>query len=535
VSTADLARQRVLLLLPTSRDAQLAGDVLGRHGIATHRCIREADLIGDLELGAGAVLLGEEMLGATDGPSMLREVLRAQPRWSDLPILLLTRSGADSDAVLEAIGSLGNIILMERPMRVAALVSMVRAALRARARQYQIQSHLAELERARQAADEEARRKDEFLAMLAHELRNPLAPIRNALQVLELDEGDPARRHQLRTMMLRQVEHLVRLVDDLLEASRLSQGKIELQLRPLDLRDVLSDTTALVRMQADQRAPTVELELPAEPLPVLGDAVRLAQVFGNLLNNARKYVPADGHIRVGARAQDGQLLAWVRDDGQGIAPDLLPHVFELFTQGRRDVHRLHDGLGIGLALVRGLVAMHGGSVEARSAGRGQGAEFLVRLPQDRSRPAATQRSMQASGSDGFSDQPGVRVLVVDDNEDSAHSLALLLEAMGHEPRVATGGEEGIAVAGQFHPQVALLDIGMPGLDGYEVARRLRSDPRHAGLLLAAITGWGDAQDRERARDAGFDHHFRKPVSVRDLSDLLQGPVASSATTRGCGG
>jgi signal transduction histidine kinase/ActR/RegA family two-component response regulator len=455
------------------------------------------------------------MLGDGAGP-ILREMLARQPRWSDLPVLLLTRAGANSDTVLDAIAYLGNVTLMERPLRVAALVSTVRAALRARSRQYQIESHLGELERARAAESEDAKRKDEFLAMLAHELRNPLAPIGNALQVLELSDEDPQRRRQLRRMMQRQVEHLVRLVDDLLEASRLSQGKIQLERSLQDLRGILRESLDMGRLEQAPGSAAIEAHIADEPMPVHADPVRLGQVFANLLNNARKYGSENGTIVVDARIEGGWAVVRMKDDGIGIPPELLPHVFELFTQGRREVHRLHDGLGIGLALVRGLVEMHGGRVDAHSAGRGQGAEFIVRIPL--AQAAAGVADIAAAAPAG---ERRLRILVVDDNEDAAHSLSLLLQAMGHDLRVAHGGEEGLALAANFLPEIALLDIGMPGMDGYAVARELRSNPLHDGMLIAAVTGWGQARDRERADAAGFDMHFRKPISGVDLASVLQ--------------
>jgi signal transduction histidine kinase/CheY-like chemotaxis protein len=518
---ADAAlRSRVLLYLATTRDADLAADVLDRHGMGSARCRDAASLLWEIERGAGALLVAEEMLADGAGP-ILREMLARQPRWSDLPVLLLTRAGANSDAVLDAIAYLGNVTLMERPLRVAALVSTVRAALRARARQYQIESHLAELERARAAESDNAKRKDEFLAMLAHELRNPLAPIGNALQVLELSDADPQRRRQLRRMMQRQVEHLVRLVDDLLEASRLSQGKIQLERDVHDLRAILAEGIDQGRLDQAPGSARIVAALPSDPMPVLADPVRLGQVFANLLNNARKYGSENGTIVVEAAIDGDWAVVRVKDDGIGIPPELLPHVFELFTQGRREVHRLHDGLGIGLALVQGLVEMHGGRVEAHSAGRGQGSEFVVRLP-------LAPEGVQA-GDRPRAEVPGprkLRILVVDDNEDAALSLSLLLRAMGHELRVAHGGEEGLEAAADFRPDVALLDIGMPGMDGYALARRLRSDPSHAGMLIAAVTGWGQARDRSLAEAAGFDLHFRKPISGADLAKVLQAAPAA---------
>ena len=513
----DPRRLRVLALLSTQRDAELSVDLLGRNGIDVEVCADGAALGEQLALGAGAVLMAEEMLRPDDprAAQVLEAALRSQPRWSDLPVLLLTHSGADSLVVLQAIEQLGNVTLLERPLRVATLLSALRAALRARSRQYQLQMHLQALEDARLLEVEAGRQKDQFLAMLGHELRNPLAPIRNALLVLDADDSDPARRKQLRGMMLRQVDHLVRLVDDLVEVSRMSQGKISLRCQPLDLRTSVRDAIELVQPLIDAGGHRLEVALPGAPVVVEGDPVRMAQIFGNLINNAAKYGRPGGHIRIALEPGDEQVVVTVADDGQGIEPDLLPRVFEPFTQGPRQTHRLHDGLGIGLALVRGLVQLHHGEVSCSSAGRDLGSVFRVRLPRlpasEAHVPAAPPAPARAEG---------LRVLVVDDNRDAATSMALLLDVMGLDNRVAFDGASALDVAGTFQPDVALLDIGMPGMDGYAVARELRADPRHRNLVIVALTGWGGEADRQRTRDAGFDEHLSKPVDVHALRALL---------------
>ena len=511
--------------MPTARDAALAEDILGRQGIAVHVCATDGELARELERGAGAVLVAEEMLGPGGAYPVLAAALRRQPPWSDLAVLLLTRSGADSHAVNEAVLGLSNVTLLERPLRVVAFVSAVRAALRARARQYQILSHLRDIEQARLALAAQAQRKDEFLAMLAHELRNPLAPIRNALTVLEMDDTDPARRRTLRGMMLRQVDHMVRLVDDLLEASRLSQGKIALQRRPIDLRRALRDAVDLVGPVFSDAGCTLEVDLPDEPLPMDADAVRLAQVFSNLLNNAAKYSGGCGRVQLQARAEGGEAVVRVVDDGNGIEPALLPHVFELFTRGRHD-NPQSDGLGIGLALVDALVRMHGGTVEARSDGPGQGAEFVVRLPLNAGAGREAPAYPLAPAA-----PVALRVVVVDDNVDAAQSLALLLNALGMDCRTAHDGPSGLAVAAEHRPHLALLDIGMAGMNGYELASRLRADPAHAGLLLAAVSGWSGERDLQRSQAAGFDHHFSKPIDMRALQEVLAEAAARLAAAQ----
>ena len=516
------SRFRVLTLLPTTRDSQLTAELLSREGIDVQPCGKDCHLDEEVARGVGAVLVGEEVL-ADGAHAVLALAIRDQPRWSDLPILLLTRSGPSSQLVAEALPTLGNVTLLERPLRIAGLVSTVRASLRARARQYQLKAYLEELERAGQAEAEQARRKDEFLAMLGHELRNPLAPIRNALEVLEFNDSDPERRRDLRRMMLRQVEHMVRLVDDLLEASRLSQGKIALQRTNVDLRQVLRDAVELARRaRQDGAVPNIELTLPEQALPVHADPVRLAQVFGNLLNNAIRYGKRDGTIEVAARHDGDHVAVAVLDDGDGIEPELLPRIFELFSQGRRSQHQLHDGLGIGLALVHRLVEMHGGSVRSHSEGKGKGAEFVVRLPLAEGAVPGPAPDLPGDVDAAASTRVPLKVLVVDDNRDAAQSMAMLLEAMGAEVALAHEGEGALAEGTRFRPDLALLDIGMPGMDGYTLARRLRGDATHAHLVLAAMTGWGEERDRRRAREAGFDHHFSKPADRAALETLLAG-------------
>jgi signal transduction histidine kinase/ActR/RegA family two-component response regulator len=508
--------QRVLLLLGTTRDAKLTCELLERNAIASHACGSAEQLRAQIDAGAGAVLVAEECLDSGAHEALLH-ALEGQPAWSDLPILVLARSGADSVTVGDALASLGNVTLLERPLRVAGLVSVVRTALRARFRQYQIQANLKTLEEARDAEAREAQRKDEFLAMLAHELRNPLAPIRTALFVLGMDDSNVERRHSLRQMMERQVDHLVRLVDDLLESSRLSRGKIQLQRESIDLKDALMRAIELSRPQIDAAQCTLELHLPRDPLPIDADPIRIAQVFSNLLNNAARYGRRGGviHLHAERTADQHQALVRVVDNGIGIDAETLPHVFELFTQGKREASHAQGGLGIGLALVRALVEQHGGRVSADSAGRGLGAEFSVWLSL-----SGLEGKSPALSSPSRAAAPGTRVLLVDDNEDAANSLAMLLDAEGIEHRVVHDGPSALVAADEFRPDVVLLDIGMPGMDGYEVARRLRAQPFHARARLVALTGWSYEQDQARSRAAGFDHHLRKPAQIDELMALL---------------
>jgi signal transduction histidine kinase/ActR/RegA family two-component response regulator len=515
-------RERVLLLLPTARDASLTAGILARNGIASQVCAAPSDLALELAVGAGAVLISEEALAVPGTRSVLAQAVDAQPPWSDLPVLVLARQGADSHEVRDALQILGNVTLLERPLRVSALMSTVRTALRARARQYQLQRYLQDLETARAAQATAAQRKDEFVAMLAHELRNPLAPLRNALNVLSIDDSDPERRKMLRAMMTRQTDHMVRLVDDLMDSSRMSRGRVDLRRERVDLRDALRGAIDIGKPAVTASRSTLEIALPDEPLPVMGDTARLIQVFGNLLNNAAKYGRPDGHILLQATIDGSHAMVSVRDDGIGIEPELLPHVFDLFTQGRRDPERMQEGLGIGLSLVRDLVRMHGGTVTARSEGRGKGACFEVRLPLSFAKRVPAER---IDGGMATSPAPlPLRVLIVDDNVDAALSLSLVLEGLGMQHREANSGPEALEIADAFLPQVVLLDIGMPGMDGYEVARNLRSKPHLAGTMLVAVSGWNEEKDRRHGRAAGFHHHFAKPVDIGALTALLAGPA-----------
>jgi len=380
-----------------------------------------------------------------------------------------------------------------------------------------INMDVTERKEAEEALREADRRKDEFLAMLAHELRNPLAPIRAGLHLLGVVEQDDPRSVRVREMLDRQVQHLVRLVDDLLELSRVSRGDIELRREPVELVSGIASALETSRPLIDERGHRFTVTLPAEPLVLDVDPVRLSQIVANLLNNAARYTDPGGRITLSAEPDGDEVCIHVTDDGVGIPLEMLARVFEPFTQVDRSSARSHRGLGIGLALVKTLAEMHGGSVAASSAGPGKGSDFTVRLPLARSGSAAA----PARAADGAgASVAGRRILVVDDNRDAAESLGLLLETMGHEVRVAHAGGEGLLAVQAFAPAVVLLDIGMPDMDGYEVARRIRDEEGSARAVLVAITGWGQDEDRQRAREAGFDHHLTKPVDPAELQRLL---------------
>jgi PAS domain S-box-containing protein len=359
-------------------------------------------------------------------------------------------------------------------------------------------------------------RKDEFLATLAHELRNPLAPLRYALELIGR-APQPAQRESARLMASRQLGQLVRLVDDLLDVARISLGKLQLRRQPITLQQVVASAVEASRPMIDARGQQLRIELPDAPLHVDADPTRLAQVLVNLLNNAAKYSEPGTRIELHGGEEGDCVLLCVRDQGIGIPEPMLARIFEPFSQLEHATERSHGGLGIGLTLVRRLVELHGGQVEARSAGPGRGSEFVVRLP----RLATAEDQVDAPDRDA-SAAVRRRVLVVDDNHDAATSLTTLLESLGHEARAAFDGHQALAMATEQAPEVVVLDIGMPGLDGYEVARRLRRIPRVCDAVLIALTGWGQDADRRASRDAGFDHHLVKPADLDELQRLVAG-------------
>ena len=361
-------------------------------------------------------------------------------------------------------------------------------------------------------------RKDEFLATLAHELRNPLAPIRNGLQLIKLASGQATMVENARAMMDRQLTHLVRLVDDLMDVSRITRGKLELHKEPVPLETVLNSAVETSRPLIEEMGHELTVTLPQQPLIVYADITRLAQVFVNLLLNAAKYGDRNGHIQLIGDHQGSEVVVTVKDTGIGITANELPRIFEMFMQVDRSLEKSQGGLGVGLTLVKKLVEMHGGRVEAHSDGPTKGSEFIVRLPIT----SATSRPQVAGDGEEQPAKSSHRILVVDDNRDGADSLTLTLQIMGNEVRTAYDGQEGMDTASEFRPGVLLLDIGLPKLNGYEVCRRIREQSWGKDVMLIAITGWGQDDDRRRSKEAGFDHHMVKPVDPQFLMKILAG-------------
>ncbi|HET9226202.1 MAG TPA: ATP-binding protein [Thermoanaerobaculia bacterium] len=514
---------RVLILAPTGRDAILASQILGNMGLACHPCANEDDLCREIGEGAAVAILAEEALHPWTVNSLLNALGRQGP-WSDLPLIVFTRGERSSESILEALGPLGNATVLERPVRVSTLVSAVKAGLRARRRQYEVRDLLV-----RQA--EADRRKDEFLAMLGHELRNPLAAIRNALWLLEEAASGGEREARQRDVIDRQTHHLVRMVDDLLDVSRVTRGKISLQHQAVNLGDLVQRCLAELGMRRLAEAHELTLDVRTEPVCVLGDPVRLEQVVCNLLHNAVKYTPRGGAISASVAEEEGQAVIRVRDTGLGISRDMLGKIFEPFTQVESSRKRSEGGLGLGLPLVRSLVELHGGMVKAHSAGQGLGSEFVVRLPLLPFGAEAVQLPEAPPRGEEAADSARLRILVVEDNHDGRESLRDLLELWGHEVETAANGPDGVDAALSSLPDVALIDIGLPGLDGNEVAQRIRAALDGDTMALIAMTGYGQPEDRRRALQAGFDAYLVKPVDPDDLARTLQeiGAVSRSGS------
>jgi signal transduction histidine kinase len=381
-----------------------------------------------------------------------------------------------------------------------------------------VSERTAELQATTAALQEADKRKDEFLATLAHELRNPLAPIRTAVQLLGLKELPDSRRARAREIIERQVEHLVCLIGDLLDISRITRGMIRLHREPVMIGAVIASAVETTRPVIDARRHKLTLELPDELITVEGDKVRLVQIVGNILHNAAKFTDAGGRILLKVTRESSQAVITVKDTGIGIPRELTPRIFDLFARVHAAPEHSEGGLGIGLALVRRLVEMHGGSVMVHSDGPGRGTEFSVRLPLIAA--PATAVAKQAEGSESIPAVGCWRILVVDDNYDAAEALATLLEVRGHDVRMAHDGKEALTVADAFNPQIVVLDLGMPKMDGYETARQMRTRPWGKRATLVALTGWGQKQDRLRTGEAGFDAHLVKPVTDVELFQAL---------------
>jgi signal transduction histidine kinase/ActR/RegA family two-component response regulator len=519
--------RRVLIFPPGRRDGEVTRDLLERNGISCSICHSAFAVAEELEQGAGALVLTDAALGAADFDRMLAALMR-QPPWSDLPIVMLCHPATHTSLASSAIGWLTNVTILDRPASARTLLSAVQTAIRGRLRQYETREQLEALRRAEDRLLAADRRKDEFLAMLAHELRSPLAPIRNASELLS--RTAEAHIQSVAGILKRQTTHLSRLVDDLLDVSRITQGRIELQRQPTSLAGIVAIAIESVEPLIREKGHAVSVDTGSSALFTYGDSARLVQCVANVITNSVKYTDAGGSIHVELREEPPNAVISVTDNGVGIAAELLPHVFELFVQGDRSLDRAQGGLGIGLSVVKQLIEMHGGSVGAQSSEDGQGARFELRLPiappPERVEPASQPQV-----------PPSRRILIVDDNADAADSLALLLRMDGHVAEPVYQSTAALEQAERFDPEVILLDIGLPEMDGYEVARRLRESGITARIV--ALTGYGQPQDIRRALDAGFDSHLVKPVEMLALLEELISPSRHrrtvSSSTRGLAG
>jgi signal transduction histidine kinase/ActR/RegA family two-component response regulator len=504
-------RELILILAPTGRDAPLTCEILSQVGHHCAICGNVDELCRQLKAGAGAAIVAEEAL---DPPTALKltDLLCAQPTWSDLPLMVLSNSDEITTygVQLSTLRERCNVIVLDRPLRIVTLISTIQTALRARRRQYEVRTLLDD-------SRDAIRHRDEFLAMLGHELRNPLAAITTAMNVL--DASNPpvdSFEQEQRQIIMRQANHLSRLVDDLLDVSRIISAKISLQRRPVDLCQIAAAALEAVQPLARNQRHETEYKAPTFPIIIHADPVRLEQVVTNLLTNAIKYTPAGGHIALTVGANDDKAFLRVRDDGLGITPDLLPRVFELFTQAERSLERSQGGLGIGLTLVKRLIEMHDGTVSAHSDGIGHGSEFTIALPLCTSPTAAPPVASTINPCNGKSHH----ILLIEDHADARRALQRLLQLWGHTVDIAEDGPIGVDLASSLKPQIALVDIGLPGLDGYAVAREIRARLGNS-IRLIALTGYGQPDDHARTRAAGFDLHLVKPIDAQLLSQLLK--------------
>jgi signal transduction histidine kinase len=486
---------RVCLIEDDDDDYVVTRDLLQESCLATFQLDRVstyAAAVEALQRGEHDVYLIDYRLGAHNGLELLRQFAALAA-----PLIMLTGQH-DRDVDLEA-------------MRCGAMDYLVKgqtdAALLERSIRYSI---------ARKRTEESLRRKDEFLAMLGHELRNPLAPIRTALHILDIPQAGQDALQRAKDVLHRQVDHLVRLVDDLLDVSRIVLRRIELRNEPADLMEIVRHAADTAEPVMEARGQRLEIHAPAEPVLVMADAIRMAQAITNLLVNAANHSERPGAIRLTVKRDRGEVLILVRDWGIGIPKDLLPNVFDLFVQGRRSLARSQGGLGIGLTLVKGIVELHGGTVEASSEGPGTGSEFVIRMP--------VQRDHQELRQMPVTQEPtvrgGRRVLVVDDNVDAAEMIAMMLQMKGHHVELAHDGFAAVEMAQRSRPDVILLDIGLPGRDGYEVARLLRLNPALAHTKIVAVTGYGQPDDKRRSKEAGIDDHLTKPVNPEALMSAV---------------
>ncbi|MBV8405553.1 MAG: response regulator [Gammaproteobacteria bacterium] len=540
--TQDDLSFRVLILAPVGRDAVAMVELLELHHHPTRICYGMGDGVAQIARGAGALLLTEEVLEGKEALLLLR-CLDQQPPWSEIPVIILTRGGEPRSRGLDDLfaAAAGSVTLLERPLATVTLVRSIEVAMRSRRRQYQVrdllQSQLTREEALRDreerlrlavvALQDADRRKDAFLATLSHELRNPLAPIRNAAKILASPRLTPMQLRWAQSVIERQTGHMAWLLDDLLELTRITQGKLKLRKQACSLQSVIDAAVETARPLLERKGHELLINVPPDIPRFVADPVRLAQAISNLLTNAAKYTDAGGRVELSASLGE-QLVITVADNGIGIQPEQLGRLFTMFSQVSSAIGRSEGGLGVGLALVRGLLELHEGTIEAHSAGAGRGSSFIIRLP---FQPAATLGETLVEAAADTPLHGKLRLLIVDDNHDAADTLAMLLTLEGHDVKTAYDGRTALSLARISRPDVALLDIGMPEFDGYETARAIRQERGGRDVCLVALTGWGQEQDKRRALEAGFDTHLTKPVELGEMRRVLAELVSAAQEKR----
>ena len=504
--------QRILIYAPAGQDAALAVKVLASGAIDSLACQSAGELAQQLNQGAGGVVTVEEALQA-GAWQVLDDYARQQPQWSDLPIIVLTHSGQDTLPLRQAISTLGNLTLLERPVHTLTLITSAHAMLRARTRQYQVR--------------ESQRRKDEFLASLGHELRNPLAPIRTSAAVLGRLYPASEQIARVQGVIERQVTQLTRLVDDLLDVGRITSGKVALQRQQVGFEQIIHHVIELCQEAAAGRQLALTADLPPRPVVLHADYARMVQIFANIVSNAIKFTPPGGHIHISAQMADGLLHTTIEDDGIGLDAEAIPRIFSMFEQSRTVSGQLASGLGIGLSLSRQFAEMHGGSVQAYSAGAGQGSRFVVTLPA-REMPVPPVEAVAAASAANAPAGAALQILVVDDNRDAADALQTMFQLDGHAAAVAYDGQQALIQVALAWPRLIVMDLGMPGMDGYETARQVRQLANGRDCLMIALTGWGQGDARQRTVEAGFDFHLTKPVDYTAIVALLERHLAGAS-------
>jgi signal transduction histidine kinase/CheY-like chemotaxis protein len=512
------AELRVLLLAPTVRDGQVSRQILASEGIHCEVCKELEDLLAEMATGAAVLVLPEEAVLA-DTSATLQQSLRLQPAWSDLPVIVLSRAGTQSPAVDHALSTLGNVSLVERPLRLSTLVSQVRSALRAREHQYQVRDLLADERAARIEADVANRAKDHFLAALSHELRTPLSPVVMGIAAMEKDARLPSSMLSDVSMMRRNIDLEVKLIDDLLDMSRVATGKLRLHPAPTGVHDLLGHVFEICADDLESKHLTLAVDLGAEDDRVIADPARLQQVFWNLLKNAVKFTPANGTISVRTLTPgEGRLVVETRDSGVGIPAGVLPKVFDAFEQGDLKVGG-QSGLGLGLAICKALVELHGGTIHAASDGAGQGACFTVELVT--ARPEEPEEEWNGTVTAmAAGERP--RLLVVEDHEDTIEILARLLQSAGYEVTAARSVTEALAVAAAAPFDLLISDIGLPDASGLDLMRQIRD---RFGIPGIALSGYGMEEDIRQSRDAGFMDHIVKPINLDHLKAAIHRVVS----------